>query len=133
MTYAGRSCRADAVNRRDADRSGNDVLEVLQFAIQRIVGLDDLLAVFVKCLAFARQTKTFLAAFDEQRLEVRSSAVICWETADCVTPLICAALVKLSVSVKSQNIFKLSICMNQCSSNLLFSSNNRTKTFHPLI
>jgi hypothetical protein len=40
-----------------------------------------------------------------------SSELICWLTADCVTLLICAALVKLSVSAKSQNTLRLSICM----------------------
>src|SRR5205823_575186 len=35
-----------------------------------------------------------------------------WLMADCVTLLIWAALVKLSVSAKSQNIFKLSICIS---------------------
>jgi len=40
-------------------------------------------------------------------LNWRSSALICWLTADCVTLLTWAALVKLSVSVRSQNTFKL--------------------------
>src|SRR5687767_9792894 len=44
-------------------------------------------------------------------LNCRSNELICWLTADCVTLLICAARVKLSVSAKSQNIFRLSICM----------------------
>src|ERR1035438_3818286 len=45
-------------------------------------------------------------------LNSRSSELICWLTADWVTPLICAALVKLSVSARSQNTFKLSICIS---------------------
>jgi len=44
-------------------------------------------------------------------LNSRSSELICWLTADCVTLLICAAFVKLSVSAKSQNTFRLSICI----------------------
>src|ERR1044072_6736874 len=44
-------------------------------------------------------------------LKIRSSELICWLTADWVTPLICAALVKLSVSARSQKTFRLSICI----------------------
>src|SRR5947207_8428968 len=44
-------------------------------------------------------------------LNRRSSELICWLTADWVTPLICAALVKLSVSARSQKTFRLSICI----------------------
>src|SRR5947207_1744576 len=44
-------------------------------------------------------------------LNRRSSELICWLTADWVTWLICAALVKLSVSARSQKTFRLSICM----------------------
>ncbi len=61
--------QADAVNRRDPDCARNDVLELLQLAIQRFIRLDDLLAVIVKHLAFAREAESFLAALDQQRLE----------------------------------------------------------------
>src|SRR3954462_12350136 len=44
-------------------------------------------------------------------LNTLSREEICWRTADCVTPLICAALVKLSVSARSQNTLRLSICI----------------------
>src|SRR5215510_2715971 len=44
-------------------------------------------------------------------LKTRSRELICWLTADWVTWLICAALVKLSVSAKSQKTFRLSICI----------------------
>ena len=44
-------------------------------------------------------------------LNWRSSELICWLTADWVMELICAARVKLSVSARSQQIFRLSICM----------------------
>jgi len=37
-------------------------------------------------------------------LKLRSNALICWLTADWVTLLICAALVKLSVSARSQKL-----------------------------
>src|SRR6516162_9388165 len=50
-------------------------------------------------------------------LKMRSSELICWLTADCVTLLICAALVKLSVSARSQKTFKLSICIRQVKQN----------------
>ena len=87
-------------------------LNLLQFAVQRIISLDDLLAVIVKHLAFAREAEFLLAALDEQRLELRSSELICWLTADWVTLLICAALVKLSVSARSQKTLRLSICIS---------------------
>src|SRR5437867_10678031 len=45
-------------------------------------------------------------------LKMRSNELICWLTADWVTSLICAALVKLSDSAKSQKTFKLSICIS---------------------
>src|SRR5258706_13404013 len=44
-------------------------------------------------------------------LNCRSRELICWLTADWVMLLICAVLVKLSVSAKSQNTFNVSICM----------------------
>ena len=60
----------DAVNRRDADGAGNDVFDFLQSAVEGIVGLNDLLAVFVENLAFAREPEFLFAAFDEQRFEL---------------------------------------------------------------
>jgi hypothetical protein len=45
-------------------------------------------------------------------LKMRSSELICWLTADWVTLLICAALVKLSVSARSQKTLRLSICIS---------------------
>src|SRR5436190_16703305 len=44
-------------------------------------------------------------------LNCRSRAAICWLTADWVTPLIWPVFVKLSVSARSQKIFKFSICI----------------------
>ena len=61
--------QADGVNRGHADGAGNDVLQLLQLAVQRLISLNDLLAVIVKHLAFAGKPKTFFAAFNEQRFE----------------------------------------------------------------
>ena len=47
-----------------------DVLDLLQLAVQRVVGGDDLLAVIVKDLSFAREAELLFAALDEQRLEL---------------------------------------------------------------
>src|ERR1035438_7816006 len=58
-------------------------------------------------------------------LNSRSSELICWLTADWVTPLICAALVKLSVSARSQNTFKLSICISWIKSQINLSVNTQ--------
>src|SRR5437868_13498964 len=55
----------------------------------------------------------FLLRSVRSDLNWRSSELICWLTADCVTLLICAALVKLSVSARSQNTLRLSICTKQ--------------------
>ena len=61
--------QADAVNGGDADGAGDDVLDLLQLAVQRVVGGDDLLAVVVEHLAFPGQAELLLAALDEQRFE----------------------------------------------------------------
>src|SRR2546427_5234859 len=53
----------------------------------------------------------FLLRSISSDLNWRSNELICWLTADWVTWLICAALVKLSVSARSQKTFRLSICM----------------------
>src|SRR5439155_11571040 len=55
--------------------------------------------------------KRFLLRSISSVLNCRSSELICWLTADWVMLLICAVLVKLSVSAKSQNTFNVSICM----------------------
>ena len=57
---------ADAVNRRHTDGAGNDVLDLLQPAVECVIGLDDLLAVVVEHLPFAGETELLLAALDEQ-------------------------------------------------------------------
>src|SRR6185369_93279 len=56
----------------------------------------------------------FLLRSMSRDLNCRSKELICWLTADWVTWLMWAALVKLSVSARSQNTFKLSICMGSC-------------------
>src|SRR5262249_5237718 len=61
--------QADAVNGRHADRAGDDVLDFLQLAVQGLVSPQNLLAVIVEHLAFARKTELLLAPLDEQRLE----------------------------------------------------------------
>jgi len=68
---------ADAVNRRDTDGAGNNVLDLLQFAMQRIVSLDNLLAIVVEHLAFAGEPEFLLAPFDEERLKLPFSELIC--------------------------------------------------------
>ena len=62
--------QADAVNRRHADGAGNDVLDLLQLAVQRIISLDDLLAVLVQHLAFAGEPEFLFAALDQQGFEL---------------------------------------------------------------
>jgi len=61
--------QADAVNGGDADVAGNDRFDFLELAVERIVGLEDLLAVNRKALPFGGETEILFAAFDEQGLE----------------------------------------------------------------
>src|SRR5262245_1930136 len=61
--------QTDAVDGRQSDSPGNDILDLLQFAVQGIISLNDLLAVVVEHLALAGQTELFLAPFDQQRFE----------------------------------------------------------------
>ena len=61
----GQVVQTDAVDRCDADGAGNNVLQFRELVVQRLVGLDDLLAVIVKHLAFAREPEFFLAALDK--------------------------------------------------------------------
>src|ERR1017187_1792819 len=67
----------------------------------------------------------FLLRSMRSDLNSRSSELICWLTADWVTPLIWAALVKLSVSAKSQNTFRLSICISWIKPQIYLFVNNR--------
>ena len=63
----------------NADGAGNDVLDLLQFAVKRIMTLDDLLAEIVKHLAFASEAELFFAALDEEGFE------LAFERADLLT------------------------------------------------
>ena len=74
--------------------------------MKRIVGLDDLFAVIVEHLAFTGEAEFFLAPLDEQRFELPLQGTDLLADRRLGDLLICAALVKLSVSAKSQNTFK---------------------------
>ena len=65
----GQVMQPDAVNGRDLNGAGDDVLELLQFAVQRLIGLDDLLAVIVEHLAFLGEPELLSATFNQPRLE----------------------------------------------------------------
>ena len=62
--------QADAVDGGHADGAGDNIFDLLQLAEERVVGLDNLLAVVVENLPLPSQPKLFLAAFDEQRFEL---------------------------------------------------------------
>src|SRR3954468_22500327 len=61
--------QSDAVNRRDADRSRNDVFDFLKFAPQSFISRDDLLRIIVQHLSFASKAKSLFAAFDQKGLK----------------------------------------------------------------
>ena len=61
--------QADAVDRGHADVAGDDVLDLLQLALERVVGLQDPFAVVVEHLAFRGEAEVLLAALDQQRFE----------------------------------------------------------------
>ena len=52
-----------------ADVAGDDVLDLLQLALERVAGLQDPLAVIVEHVAFRREPEVLLAALDQQRVE----------------------------------------------------------------
>jgi len=62
--------QADAVNGGQTDGTGDDVLDLLEPVLERVISLDELFAVIVEHLAFAGQAKFLLAALDEQRFEL---------------------------------------------------------------
>jgi hypothetical protein len=64
-----RVMQADAVNRRHADGARNSILDLLQLAVQQFLGLEDLFAVIIKCLALAGETKHLSAPLDELQFE----------------------------------------------------------------
>ena len=61
---------ADGVNRRHANGSGNDVLDLLQFAVQGIIGLNDLFTVLVENLAFTSKAKLLFTTLNQEGLEL---------------------------------------------------------------
>ena len=62
--------QANAVNGGDADGARNDVLHFLNLAVEKIVFLKDLLAVFVQDLTFACESEFLLAPLNEEALEL---------------------------------------------------------------
>ena len=66
----GEIVKTDAVDGGEADGAGDDVLDLLESGEERVVGLDDLFAVFVEQLALASESELLLAALDEERLEL---------------------------------------------------------------
>ena len=62
--------KTNTINRRHTDCPRNDILDFLQFAEERLVGLDDLFAEIVEHLTFASEAKLFLAPLNEERLEL---------------------------------------------------------------
>jgi hypothetical protein len=61
--------KADAVNCCHAHGARDDVFDLLQLMMQRVVTAYDLLAKVVKNLSFAREAELLLAALDKQRFE----------------------------------------------------------------
>src|SRR5579862_4608625 len=61
--------QSDAVNGCHPDSPRDDFLNLLKFVVQGVISVDDLLAVIVEHLAFARQTEPFLAALNQERFE----------------------------------------------------------------
>ena len=60
---------ADAVDRYDLDGAGDDILNFLNLVAQLVVGLDDLLAVFVKSIAFLGEGEFLFAPFNKHGIE----------------------------------------------------------------
>ena len=60
---------ADAVDRDYFDGAGDDILNFLNLVAQLVVGLDDLLAVFVESIAFLGEGEFFFAPLNKHGLE----------------------------------------------------------------
>ena len=58
--------QTESINGRDADVPGDDILDLLQLALEGVVRLQDLFAVIVNHLAFLREPQVLLAALDQQ-------------------------------------------------------------------
>jgi hypothetical protein len=62
--------QSDRIDCRNADRSGDDVFDLLDLIVQLLVGLDDLLTVFVEDAAFAGEAELLLAPLDQHAGEI---------------------------------------------------------------
>jgi hypothetical protein len=62
--------QADGVDGRDADGAADDLLHLLQLALQLLIDVEDFLRRLIDALALARQVELLLAAVDHQRLEI---------------------------------------------------------------
>ena len=60
----------DAIDSSNADVTGDDFLDLLQLAMQRVISLEDLLAIIVEHFPLGGEAKVFLAALDQQRFEL---------------------------------------------------------------
>ena len=60
---------ANAVDRDYFDGAGDDILDFLNLVAQLVVGLDDLLAVFVESIAFLSEGEFFFAPLNKHGLE----------------------------------------------------------------
>ena len=61
--------QTDTVNRRQSDRTRDDVFDLLKAVMTRIKKLNDLFAVFVKNFTLASQPKFLFATFNQQRFK----------------------------------------------------------------
>ena len=61
--------QADAVNGRHANIAGDDVLDLLQLAMEGVARLQDSFAVIVEHVAFRCEPEVLFATLDKQRAE----------------------------------------------------------------
>ena len=61
--------KADAVYRRDTYSATDDITDLLEFIVERIVQVDDLLRVLVQNFSLPRQAEFLFAPLNEQGLE----------------------------------------------------------------
>ena len=62
--------QSDRINRRDPNVAGHLVLQRLHSAVQRLVRVDNILAVVIKQLPLFSQAEHLFAALDQQRIEM---------------------------------------------------------------
>ncbi len=70
LEVGGKVVEANGIDGGDADGSGDDVFHLLETGEEGVMGLDDLVAVFVEELAFAGEAELLLRAFDEEAIEL---------------------------------------------------------------